>query len=146
MTTCYLSRYSPQILTYLFLFIFFDFWITCTYFLIHFLWYFISWCLCLMKKSLCHQIVFRPEFFLLFAWVYDNICYGLQHIRLYFFSCDDLFNFFLYFLQLFLVVLLWWCVFALLCQVVDPVFPLFNLETVDSLLALCMHLFFGWAM
>ncbi len=94
------------------------------------------------EKSLCHQLVFRPEFFPFFAWVYDNIRYGLQHIRLYFFSCDDLFNFFLYFFQLFLVVLLWWCVFALLCQVVDPVFPLFNLEAVYSLLALCMHLFY----
>ncbi len=124
---------------------FFDFWITCTYCLILF-FDISSHGVFFNEKSLCHQIVFPPEFFPLFAWVYDNICYGLQHIHLYFFSCNDLFNFFLYFLQLFLVVLLRWCVFALLCQVVDPVFPLFNLEAVYSLLALCMHLFFGWAM
>jgi hypothetical protein len=50
------------------------------------------------EKSLCHQIVFRPEFFPLFTWVYDNICYGLQHIRSYFFSCNYLLIFFSFFL------------------------------------------------
>ncbi len=63
--------------------------------------YFISWCFFLMKKSLCHQIVFQPEFFPLFAWVYDTICYGLQHICLYFFSCDDLLIFFFIFFSIF---------------------------------------------
>ncbi len=89
--------------TYLWLFIISDFWITCTYRLILFFWYFISWCLFLMKKRLCHQIVFRPEFFTLFAWVYDNICYGLQHIRSYFFSCDDFLKFFFIFFSFFLL-------------------------------------------
>jgi hypothetical protein len=59
-----------------------------------------------MKIRLCCQIVIRPEFFPLFAWVYDNICYGLQHICVYFFSCDDCFNFLFNFFQLSLVVLL----------------------------------------
>ena len=60
----------------------------------------------LMKIRLCCQIVVRPEFFPLFAWVYDNIRYGLQHIRVHFFSCDDRFNFLFNFFQPSLVVLL----------------------------------------
>ncbi len=60
-------------------------------------------CVFLMKIRLCHQIVFWPEFFPLFAWDYDNIRYGLQHIRLYFFSGDDLLTFFFIFFSFFLL-------------------------------------------
>ncbi len=77
--------------TYLWLFVFFDFWIFNVLVIVRifqllnnmylssdtFFQYFISWCLYLMKKRLCHQIVFWPEFFPLFAWVCYNIRYRL---------------------------------------------------------------------
>ncbi len=57
----------------------------------------------LMKIRPCCQIVFRLEFFPPFVWEYDNICYGLHHIDLYFFSSNDLFNSFIIFFTFFLL-------------------------------------------
>ncbi len=106
-----------------------------------FFWYFISWCLCLMKKSLYHQIVFRPEFFPIFAWVYDNICYGLQHIRSYFFSCDCFFHFlFSLAFSCYIVVMMCFCI-ALSSS--WPSFPSF--WSWDSLLSLgLVYAFVFW--